>query len=155
GLRRATRAVEPAGRPHCRRGRGPPPLRLGRARRTIPLGGIRTSRRLGAPRPQPERGRPGRPPRVSGQHAAHHRDTYLAPDWAAVAAAHDAVHLSWAGFLTTEGFVSVLSGGAVAMLRYWGSERTLWLCDCLGDPTPLEPAAISDGDPERAPDLRA
>jgi hypothetical protein len=91
--------------------------------------------------------------RVPGQHAAHHRDTYLAPDWAAVAAAHDAVHLSWAGFLTSEGYVSPLSGGGVAMLRYWGSERTLWLRDRFGEPTPLPPAAMGEHEP--APDLQA
>lgn len=92
---------------------------------------------------------------VPGQHAAHHRDTYLAPDWAAVAAGHDAVHLSWAGFLTTEGFVSALSGGGVAMLRYWGSERTLWLRDRLGDPAPVAPASIGGRGHESAPDLRS
>jgi len=54
-----------------------------------------------------------------------------------VAADFDGVHLSWAGFLTSEGFISDLSNGGVTMLRYWGSERTLWLHDVFEEPVPL------------------
>lgn len=54
-----------------------------------------------------------------------------------------AVHLSWAGFLTTEGYVCDLEAGAVTMLRYWGSERTLWLADVFGDPAPLGAPVLS------------
>ena len=60
------------------------------------------------------------------------------PDWAAVAAEFDGVHLSWAGFLSAEGYVSDLDGDDVTMLRYWFSERTLWLRDVFGEPIPLE-----------------
>jgi hypothetical protein len=63
---------------------------------------------------------------------------HVLPDWAAVAADYDGVHLSWAGFLTTEGYVGDLVDGSVSMLRYWGSERTLWLRDVFGDPAPLD-----------------
>lgn len=52
--------------------------------------------------------------------------TYLAPDWAAAAQHYDAIHLSWAGFLTSEGRL-VAQAGNVYMLRHWHSERTLWL----------------------------
>jgi hypothetical protein len=45
-------------------------------------------------------------------------DRHVLPDWEAVAHDFDGVHLSWAGFLTTEGFVSDLSAGGVTMLRY-------------------------------------
>ena len=69
---------------------------------------------------------------------------HVLPDWAAVAHDFDAVHLSWAGFLTTEGFVSDLTDGGVTMLRYWGSERTLWLHDVFGEPTPLAPPNFSN-----------
>lgn len=72
---------------------------------------------------------------VPGQTAA--RDAvaaHLLPDWAAVAADRDGVHLSWAGFLTAEGRVIELGHGAVTMLRYWASERTLWLADVFGEP---------------------
>lgn len=68
---------------------------------------------------------------------------HLVPDWPAVAQDWDAVHLSWAGFLTTEGFVSDLGDGAVTMLRYWASQRTLWLADVLGDPEPLPAPGLS------------
>lgn len=53
------------------------------------------------------------------------------PDWRAVAADYDGVHLSWAGWLTSEGFVSDLPSGGVTMLRYWHSEHTHWLKDVL------------------------
>jgi hypothetical protein len=68
---------------------------------------------------------------------------HLVPDWPAVARDWDAVHLSWAGYLTTEGFVSDLDGGGATMLRYWFSERTLWLNDVLGDPQPLPAPGLS------------
>ncbi|MEM9204398.1 MAG: hypothetical protein AAGC53_22375 [Actinomycetota bacterium] len=75
---------------------------------------------------------------VAGQHAAvDGMTTHLVPDWAAVAADYDAVHLSWAGLITTEGYVSRLGDGEVAMLRFWFSERTHWLHDHVGDPVPL------------------
>jgi hypothetical protein len=71
-------------------------------------------------------------------------DRHVVPDWEAVAHDFDGVHLSWAGFLTAEGFVSDLSGGGVTMLRYWGSERTLWLHDVFGNPAPLAPPTFSN-----------
>jgi|GEM_PF-872522 len=98
-----------------------------------------------------------------GQHAA--RTTigrHVLPDWRAVATDYDGVHLSWAGFLTTEGFVSDLHGGGVTMLRYWFSERTLWLADVFGEPVPLpEPTLpgwveqITAIDPRKDPGRRA
>ncbi|MEO1055340.1 MAG: hypothetical protein AAFY28_00345 [Actinomycetota bacterium] len=77
---------------------------------------------------------------VPGQRGArvamrHH----LVPDWRSVADAYDGVHLSWAGFLTSEGCITDLPDGDVTMLRYWGSERTLWLSDVFGDPVLLSP----------------
>jgi hypothetical protein len=71
-------------------------------------------------------------------------DRHVLPDWGAVAHDFDGVHLSWAGFLTAEGFVSDLSAGGVTMLRYWGSERTLWLHDVFGNPAPLAPPTFSN-----------
>jgi hypothetical protein len=79
-----------------------------------------------------------------GQHAVRTAvDRHVLPDWRAVACDYDGVHLSWAGFLTAEGFVSDLPGGGVTMLRYWGSERTLWLADVFGEPEPLGPPVLS------------
>jgi hypothetical protein len=75
---------------------------------------------------------PGQRAAVVGEVVSH-----LVPDWAGVAADFDGVHLSWAGLLTSEGFVSRLAAAEVTMLRYWFSERTLWLRDVFGDPEPL------------------
>jgi hypothetical protein len=81
---------------------------------------------------------------VPGQHAASvAARPHLVPDWAAVADRYDGVHLSWAGFLTAEGFVNDLPDDGVVMLRYWGSERTLWLHDVFGDPQPTGPPSLS------------
>ncbi|HUV18120.1 MAG TPA: hypothetical protein VMW33_06530 [Ilumatobacteraceae bacterium] len=48
---------------------------------------------------------------------------------------YDGIHLSWAGFVTTEGYVVDLDGGGVTMLRYWFSKRTLWFADVFGEPS--------------------
>ncbi len=100
---------------------------------------------------------------VPGQHAVRAQIVgHVLPDWAAVASDYDGVHLSWAGFLTTEGYVGDLYGGGVTMLRYWSSERTLWLADVFGTPAPLGrpelPGSISGvdvrgDDARRAQDL--
>ena len=67
---------------------------------------------------------------VPGQHAVHPAPPRLAGvDWDAAAGNYDAVHVSWAGFLTAEGFVSELADGSVTMLRGFASETTLWLSD--------------------------
>ena len=39
--------------------------------------------------------------------------------------------------------MSELSNGGVTMLRYWSSERTLWLADVFGAPEPLGAAHLS------------
>ena len=65
-------------------------------------------------------------------------DRHVLPDWGAVASEYDGVHLSWSGFITAEGFVSDLDDRGATMLRYWSSERTLWLCDVFGEPEPLD-----------------
>ena len=84
---------------------------------------------------------------IDGQHGARASiGRHLVPDWAAVAADLDGVHLSWAGFLTAEGFVSDIGDGDVALLRYWFSERTHWLRDVFADPGPLDaPHCDPDG----------
>lgn len=60
---------------------------------------------------------------------------HLVPDWRSVSDRYDGIHLSWAGFITSEGCVIDLDDGDVTMLRYWFSERTLWLADVFGEPT--------------------
>ena len=70
------------------------------------------------------------------QRAAHDSvRRHLVPDWRAVSDRYDGIHLSWAGFITSEGCVVDLDDGDVTMLRYWFSERTLWLADAFGEPT--------------------
>jgi hypothetical protein len=68
---------------------------------------------------------------------------HVLPDWSQVAESFDAVHLSWAGFITTEGYVIAVRDKEFTMLRYWGSERTHWLRDCFGEPEPLDAPALS------------
>ncbi|HVC23359.1 MAG TPA: hypothetical protein VNH82_08060 [Candidatus Dormibacteraeota bacterium] len=80
---------------------------------------------------------------VPGQHALRTAvGRHVLPDWAAVAREYDGVHLSWAGFLTAEGFVSDLPDRGATMLRYWSSERTLWLREVLGRPEALEASPV-------------
>ncbi|MHB1251142.1 MAG: hypothetical protein ACYC0I_03310 [Acidimicrobiales bacterium] len=75
---------------------------------------------------------------IAAQNAVRTTNTHhVLPDWERVARDFDGVHLSWAGFLTSEGYISDLSDGGVTMLRYWGSARTLWLNDVFDEPTPL------------------
>ena len=68
------------------------------------------------------------------------------PDWARVAHDVDGVHLSWAGMATCEGrVIDVVDLGpdVVTMVRYWGSERTMWLNDVFETPTPLTAPALT------------
>ena len=79
-----------------------------------------------------------------GQRAArasvrHH----VVPDWQSVADQYDGVHLSWAGFITAEGYIDDLGDGDVTMLRYWFSERTLWLADVFDEPRPATDPQIN------------
>ena len=80
----------------------------------------------------------------------------LTPNWPAVAADWDGVHLSWLGFLLVEGSALDLGNGDVTMLRGWGSERSAWLGPALGGPEPLPPpprdGTLGVCDPELQPD---
>lgn len=81
---------------------------------------------------------------VANQHAVRTEiAVHVLPDWEGVAADFDGVHLSWAGFLTSEGYISDLANGGITMMRYWGSERTLWLHDVFDKPEPLAAPALS------------
>ncbi len=81
---------------------------------------------------------------------------HLVPGWASVAEEWDAIHLTWAGFLTSEALVSDPAGGGVAMLRFWLGERVLWLRDCFGEPAPMAGPVMpeEDSDPVRSVDVR-
>ena len=68
---------------------------------------------------------------TGGRAARSSIERHVLPDWQGVAGDLDGVHLSWAGFLTCEGHVVDLPSGGVTMLRYWGSEQTLWVGQVL------------------------
>ncbi|MEP7115007.1 MAG: hypothetical protein ABI862_17200 [Ilumatobacteraceae bacterium] len=73
---------------------------------------------------------------ATGQRAARASvRRHVVPDWRSVAGQYDGVHLSWAGFITAEGCIIDIAGGDVSMLRYWFSERTLWLADVFTEPS--------------------
>jgi hypothetical protein len=62
------------------------------------------------------------------------------PDWHAVAADHDAVHLTVAAYLATAGRALDVEGGAT-VLAGWDPDATIWLSDALapaGDPVAWE-----------------
>lgn len=83
---------------------------------------------------------------ASGGHAARNEmDHLVVPKWSAIAEEYDGVHLTWRGWLTSDGFVSDTPDGGLAMLRYWFSERTLWLNDVFGEPEPLPAPSLDDG----------
>ncbi len=79
---------------------------------------------------------------ASSGHAARSNVRVAMPDWQAIAQDYDGIHLTWFGMLTCEGHVvdvPQLGTDVVTMLRYWFSERTLWLNNVFGEPEPLPP----------------
>jgi hypothetical protein len=56
---------------------------------------------------------------------------WLIPDYAAVAADWDAIHVSVAGYLTTAGIAIPAARGACTMLAGWDPDATWWLNDVL------------------------
>ena len=64
------------------------------------------------------------------------------PDFAAVAADYDAIHLTVGGYLTTAGRALVLgddgAAGARTMLAGWNPDETYWLADVLTSAGPPE-----------------
>lgn len=78
--------------------------------------------------------------------AARVGDEVVMPDWTRVAGDYDGIHLSWAGMATCEGRVidvADLGPGIVTMIRYWGSERSMWLNDVFDTPTPLSAPSLT------------
>jgi hypothetical protein len=55
---------------------------------------------------------------------------WFVPDWQAVAADHDAVHLSVAAYLSTPGRALEVEGGATVVAG-WDPDATFWLADLL------------------------
>ncbi|MDA3649745.1 hypothetical protein LZ318_33760 [Saccharopolyspora indica] len=67
---------------------------------------------------------------------------WVIPDWTLVAADHDAVHLTVAGYLTTAGR-ALPAAGARTMLAGWDPDQTFWLTDALT----VGPATAWHGEP--------
>ncbi len=63
---------------------------------------------------------------------------WLIPDYSAVAADWDAIHISVAGYLTTAGIASPAGSGARTMLAGWDPDATWWLNDVLSFTSPPE-----------------
>ena len=63
-------------------------------------------------------------------------DRPLAPNWAAVAADWDGVHMTFGGLLTCDK-ARVASSSGWSMNRFWDLEQTLWLRWAFGDPERL------------------
>ena len=74
---------------------------------------------------------------------------WLIPDYAAVAADYDAVHVSVAGYLATAGRALPVSDGggdARTMLAGWDPDATWWLTDVLSAAGPPADWSASDAD---------
>jgi hypothetical protein len=75
---------------------------------------------------------------------------WLIPDWAAVAADYDAVHVSVAAYLTTATrALSLNDASAATMLAGWNPDQTWWLTDTLALATPNPQPWIIDADSGR------
>lgn len=99
---------------------------------------------LSGPNQHPSETRPVE--QASAGAAARHDVVVAMPHWQHIARDYDGVHLSWAGMMTCEEHVidvPELGKGVVSMVRYWASERTLWLNDVLDIPAPLDAPSLS------------
>lgn len=72
---------------------------------------------------------------------------WLIPDYTAVAADWDAVHVSVAGYLTTAGIAIPAGGGPCTMLAGWDPDATWWLTDVLSLTGPPEDWRADDQAP--------
>ena len=72
---------------------------------------------------------------------------WLIPDYAAVAADLDAVHVSVAGYLTTAGIAILVGDGACTMLAGWDPDATWWLTDALSSTSQSEDWRTDDQAP--------
>ena len=66
--------------------------------------------------------------------ATGERHAWIVPDWAAVAAHHDAVHLDVRCWLEGAGRALRIDGGSATVIAGWSPDATCW----LRDPQPVE-----------------
>ena len=79
---------------------------------------------------------------------------WLVPDWAAVAEHYDAVHLSYAGYLSAAGRAIPVEGAlpgdpACSLIAGWNPDATYWLTDLTdrgGEAVPWRRVEDADGD---------
>lgn len=69
--------------------------------------------------------------RLVGRYPAHRSDGNRAPDWDAIAADFDAVHLTWLGLLTAHYNSVAAQEAGVITLNFWFDEETRWLHNCF------------------------
>jgi hypothetical protein len=70
---------------------------------------------------------------------------WVLPDWRAVAAEVDAVHLTVAGYLTTAGSAVVVDDGVASVLAGWDPDATYWLTRSARPVGPARPWTDDDG----------
>jgi hypothetical protein len=70
---------------------------------------------------------------------------WVLPDWRAVAAEADAVHLTVAGYLTTAGRAVAVDDGVASVLAGWDPGATYWLRDAARPSGPARAWADDDG----------
>ncbi len=63
---------------------------------------------------------------VVDAHPVHHRG-FVYPDWTAIAARWDAVHMTAAAILATQGVCLRLADGSPVAAPFWDVESTFWL----------------------------
>ena len=56
---------------------------------------------------------------------------WVLPDWAAVAAEHDAVHLTAAAYLAAAGTAIPVDDGVASVIAGWNPDETYWLVDAV------------------------
>jgi hypothetical protein len=78
---------------------------------------------------------------------------WLIPDYAAMAADWDAVHVSVAGYLTTAGIAILADDGACTMLAGWDPDATWWLTGVLSSTSQPEDWRTDDQAPSAGPRL--
>lgn len=75
---------------------------------------------------------------------------WVVPDWSAVAADVDAVHVGVAGYLSTAGRALPVDDGVHTVLAGWGPDETVWLRDVPTDDVTERWGRDDDGDWRRA-----
>ena len=71
---------------------------------------------------------------AGGYRATGRNGRWVVPDWSAVRAITDGVHLSVAGYLSTAGRAVPVEDDVATVLAGWDADATFWLTDARPDP---------------------